>query len=469
MNNFFIKYYPYFFISALFLGITAPALWSNGMFMDGTIYAGISRNLAEAYGSFWNMKFSETIMNPFFGHPPLAFYLESLGFRIFGDSIYVERIYSLITGLLAILLIILILKSFIKTRNKSIIIISLILWLAFPLINWTYSNNMLENTVTVFVLSSFLFLLKNYERKRFLMLFISGMFLFAGFLSKGFTSLFIWCVPLIYWLIYRKIKFTRAVIDTGLLVVFTSLPFVLIYYFSEEARIFFENYFKEQIIGSISHFPIKNGRFFILKSLLNEMIIPVIIMFVLFITVKLKKKKLKITNENVKSGLFFFLIALSGILPIMISMKQRSFYIVPALPFLAISFGFIINGLLCNFSNILIFFKKKIFIFLSYGLLGISIIMIFIYAGRPGRDKTKIADIYELKKEIPQKEIFAICDSYKGDWSLYAYMQRYGEYSITTDTGKIVYFLTSKNIIPDTSYEKVNLNLDKYILYKKKD
>ncbi|MCF6183174.1 MAG: glycosyltransferase family 39 protein [Bacteroidales bacterium] len=318
MKEFFKKYYSYFFVLALFIGITAPALWSDGMFMDGTIYAVISRNLAEGFGTFWSMKFSEIIMNPFYGHPPLVFYSESLGFRIFGDSIYVERIYSFITGLVAIVLIIVILKSFIKNRNKSTIIISLLVWLSFPLVNWAYSNNMLENTVTVFTLLSFLFLIKSYDRNRFRMLFLSGIFLFAGFLSKGFTALFILSVPFLYWFVYRKISFYRMITNTLFFFVFTALPFILIYRFSEGARVFFEKYFNEQIIGSIKNAVTVNSRFFIAGSMLNEMIIPVIFTVFLFILLKIKKIKPNFGNENLKNALFFFLISLSGIFPMMI-------------------------------------------------------------------------------------------------------------------------------------------------------
>ncbi len=85
------NYAPFILFTALFSGIIAPALWSDGMFTDGIIYADISRNLAEGYGSFWHLHFSETLIHDFYGHPPLAFYLTSLLFNIFGDTIFIER------------------------------------------------------------------------------------------------------------------------------------------------------------------------------------------------------------------------------------------------------------------------------------------------------------------------------------------------------------------------------------------
>ncbi len=62
----------YFLFVALFIGILTPSLFTDGMFMDGTIYAVISRNLAEGNGTFWNLYFSDTVFPVFSEHPPLA-------------------------------------------------------------------------------------------------------------------------------------------------------------------------------------------------------------------------------------------------------------------------------------------------------------------------------------------------------------------------------------------------------------
>ncbi len=109
----------YILFFALFIGIITPALFTDGMFMDGSIYAVIARNLAEGNGTFWDLYFSDTLMTNFREHPSLAIYLESLSFSIIGDTIYAERIYSLFTGIVSIFLIILIYRNFeVKTKHK---------------------------------------------------------------------------------------------------------------------------------------------------------------------------------------------------------------------------------------------------------------------------------------------------------------------------------------------------------------
>ncbi len=390
----------YFLFVALFIGILTPSLFTDGMFMDGAIYAVISRNLAEGNGTFWNLYFSDTVFPVFSEHPPLALYLGSLGFHVFGDNILTERFYSLLTGLLAALLIILIQKSFIKNKINDLSILTLFIWLSFSLVRWTYANNLLENTMTVFVLLSAFFILISFKRNRVLMLFISGVFLFSAFLSKGFPALFIWSIIFFYWLVYKEISFIRVLIDTFLLIVFTLLPFLIISQLSEDATDSLLRYFNKQVVGSIESVKTVNSRLYIIEAMLNEMIIPFIAVVALIIFAKIKRIKISIDKQDIKNSLFFFLISLSGILPIMISVKQRGFYILPALPFLALSFSYLIKNIIDTFPSIIKFFNNKFWIPLSYGLFGISIVMIFVFSGKPAEILINCQMYIKLQKKF---------------------------------------------------------------------
>lgn len=61
------------------------------MFFDGTIYAAVSRNMAESIGTAWQPHFSATIFPVFSEHPPLQLWLQAVAFWLFGDHLYVER------------------------------------------------------------------------------------------------------------------------------------------------------------------------------------------------------------------------------------------------------------------------------------------------------------------------------------------------------------------------------------------
>ncbi len=335
----------------------------------------------------------------------------------------------------------------------------------FPLVNWTYANNMLENTVTVFVLLSTYFLMLNFKKRNHLMLFFAGISLFAAFLTKGLTALFVWSVPFFYFLVFRKINFKQLFSDTFFLIFYTVFPFLLLFSFSKDGNSFFTHYFNNQILKNVNLQTV-NNHFYIIPGIIKEMIVPGVLFFILLTILKIKKQKIIIRNEYRKNALFFLLIALAGILPIMISIKQRNFYIVPALPFLAISSAFLLNDVFSCFKGSVNFFKRKLFIFLSYGLFVLSFVIILFVAGKPGRDKDKVYDCYKLKTEIPENEIISLNAHSRSDWSFLAYLQRYGKYSVEVNN-KNTYYLTDRNF-SDSTYERVNLGLKKYILYKKK-
>src|SRR6185295_8024069 len=86
--------------AAIFAAALVPRLVHRGMFLDGVTYAAIARNLAEGRGRFWEPFYTATIYPAFHEHPPLAFWLQSLWFRVLGDHWYVERLYCLAAAML---------------------------------------------------------------------------------------------------------------------------------------------------------------------------------------------------------------------------------------------------------------------------------------------------------------------------------------------------------------------------------
>jgi 4-amino-4-deoxy-L-arabinose transferase-like glycosyltransferase len=81
--------------------------WMIGMFDDGVFYACISRNLATEPGSsIWDLKVGNFIDPAFNGHPPMAFWMQAIFFRLIGDYFWVERFYSLLMGFLSLFFIV---------------------------------------------------------------------------------------------------------------------------------------------------------------------------------------------------------------------------------------------------------------------------------------------------------------------------------------------------------------------------
>lgn len=67
----------------------------DGMFFDGIAYATVANNQANGIGSFWHLVYIPTLKAAYYDQPPLVFFLQSLLFKILGDGVWVERLYSL--------------------------------------------------------------------------------------------------------------------------------------------------------------------------------------------------------------------------------------------------------------------------------------------------------------------------------------------------------------------------------------
>src|SRR6266446_5099433 len=147
--------------SLLFLALSVycllvlPRMLSHGMFLDGVVYASIARNMAENYGSFWRPSYTATVYPIFYEHPPLGFWLQSWAYRLCGDSAYVEALWGCFVGLLILVG----LAGIWRCLTPQSYAIAgawfpIMLFVVMPMTSWALANNMLENTMTFFILLS---------------------------------------------------------------------------------------------------------------------------------------------------------------------------------------------------------------------------------------------------------------------------------------------------------------------------
>ena len=258
----------YLIVIVLFLGLSNE-LWSKGMFMDGLYYAAIARNLSNGLGSFWQLYFIES-NGVFYGHPPLAMGLQSIFFSIFGDSIYIERIYSLFTFLITGFSIHLIWKEVMGKKYSFYSWVPLFFWIIIPLNGWACANNFLENTMNMFVSASIFFAIRNIKTEKLIFLVLSAFSLSLAFLSKGFTGLFPLSIFFWFFLILPTMNFKNMIMKTSLLLIFSLVPFLLLLLFYPSAIDSLSNYINIQVIGSIQHSQTTTDRFSIMKELFNQ-------------------------------------------------------------------------------------------------------------------------------------------------------------------------------------------------------
>jgi 4-amino-4-deoxy-L-arabinose transferase-like glycosyltransferase len=465
-------HYLFLFIIFLFLGIVSTELFSDGMFMDGLIYADISRNMAEGLGSFWKPHFTDTLFNVFYEHPPLAFGLQSIFFKLFGDNIYIERFYSLLTYVIVGCLIVLIWSKL--TSDKKTGWLPLFLWLSTNYVTWALANNMLENTMSIFVCLSVLFYLNSFDKRRFLWIALSGLSLFLGLLTKGFFCLYIWSIPFFMWIFIGKRSFSKMIIDNIIIVAFTIIPIALLFFLVPDAQNNMLNYFYKQVIGSIQNVQTVNSRFFIIGAFFESIIIPLIIGLIIIIVSLKKDRNMALFRENLSKFLMFFAIVLSGVIPIMISAKQSSFYILTVYPLFSVGLAYylypFINSIINNVKitpNSYVVFKK-----ITIGIVFISITMSVTQINRIGREKNEVLASKAIIDIVGRNTTINICPEMYIIWSLHGYMSRYGNISLDENqNNKHQYYLSLENCnrqLLEDKYDLIPLKTKKYKLFKRK-
>ena len=415
----------------LFLILVSKSLLTEGMFFDGVTYASISRNMAEGQGTFWNPHYTQTLYPEFRQHPPLALGMEALAFKAFGDHWWVEKAYSVLMFLLSGLFIALIWKR--TTNNLRWTWLPMLFWLAMPLVSWSATNNLLENTMSVFVLLSVYLMIVGYQRHHKIWLFLSAFALLLAFLSKGFTGLFPLVFPILYCAFDQKRKWIQGPIDSLILLVAVAVFAGIMFLVCPGSFGYIKDYIRLQVIGGGLYEATASSRFYIVFALLQQLIIPFVLAVVLVICKTKSKVNLKVFEFPLDKAWFyvFLIMVLVGVLPIMVSVKQRYFYMLAALPFFALACGHI------TLSMLTLWLPKMTPIVRRWMTVGASCIMLLglvlnlIHIGKYGRDEALIEEVKQKITESEGNNVIEISQEEYTQWAKHAYFMRYGKISLS--------------------------------------
>lgn len=424
----------YIFAIAVFLVLLLPRLWSFGMFLDGLLYAGIARNMAEGAGSFNAPYYADALGPVFYWHPPLAIWLHSLFYRVFGDHTLVDSLFGFVSGSVICGLLYLIFREADpqKTNERKpywsiVFLVSLM-----PMTSWIFSNNMLEVTMTMFALASVYVQLRGLNFKSGMLAahyILAGGFLALAILSKNIAGTF----PLIFlflnFILLRNISFKKMLILgfalTASMIMFTY--FIL--YFSNSIE-FYRQYLRMQLIPAVSGQMAGGTNPFLGNTwlIIGEMLTPILVS-ILLTTILRKWKEIKIN----KISILFMIMGLSGILPLFLITKFRTYYIYPGLPFLVLSIALAFSPAFAAIEQ-----RVKDILRFRRVVQGLSILMIaaaivLFVAGKdyPARLKEFKYDVYDSGLHIPARAVIASCspDS-MNDYTLVAAFQRYYKLSL---------------------------------------
>ncbi len=460
-------------LSLLFILIIRD-LFRDGMFMDGMLYATVANNLASGLGSFWHPNFSQTFLPVFHEQPPLLFGIEAVFIKIFGHSIYVERAYGLLVSVLTIFVMHKLWRLlFDSNEEKDISWLPVIVWFGIPVCFWSFANNMEEPTMGLFDLTAVLFICKaiKEDKKKYFYLSIAAFMIIGASMCKGFQGLFPLAAIFFDWLVFRTISFYKM-IRYSFFIFLLIVAFYGIILLDKTVLLSYEMYLNKRIFNAFMNpTGTHTDRFYIIKQLFSELI-PVFILSAIGIGIIKIKNIFHFDAYHFRACAWLFLIALSGSLPLMLTIEQSGFYLVTAMPYFAIAFAipfapYISSGVqklniaskqFRNFSIIIwfVFFCSVI----------ISLITIKYI---PKRDVEVLHDVYTIGNKIGKGNIIGVPFETYTEWSLHSYYSRYFYISLDTSSSlKYNYFLLDKafdkKLIPK-GYHLINLPTEKFDLY----
>jgi hypothetical protein len=484
------------FIAAMFF----PRVLPEGMFPDGLTYASIARNMAEGRGGFWSPYFSSSFWIPFqgnqyefYGHPTLCMGLLSLLFRVVGDHWFVEKFYCILVWLVSVWLVIILWKS--VGQSKQLWWLPVLTWYMMPAVLWSYPNLVLDNTMAVFSLLAALTWISGFgfrvsegsrnPKSEIRNSILVGLLLHLAFLTKGPVGLFPLAIPVIYALFYRdKISFQNAVFQS-LIIGFSCFGTLALWYFYAPAKAFWVKYFNIQLMSSISETDQTEdytwlNYLYIPKEILVQSVAFLIVGLVLFTFSKIKHTAFHFENEATKKAVFFTTIGLSGSLPMMISHKASSYFLLPALPFFVVGFCLFLEPTVSIWVEKFALSPAKSL--RTNRFVGVVVIGVILYCmaqiGRVGREQNIIHDVKILRGGISMDSKVAVSDSMMKHFNYHGYFQRYNRWELTKPNDSTAHFFIDEmgvsrpteldSVVRIWGFKKVDFEgLESFIIYKR--
>lgn len=446
-------------------------LWMYGVFDDGVFYASIARNLIyDPSATIWDLKVSNALDPVFNGHPPLAFWLQSLFFAVLGDVYWVERFYGVCMAGLVLWGI----HGCWRLLHQETSHWAMIAWLIIPVTAWSYANNILENTLTVFTTAAVWWMLYSHLRQVALgwSLLGSAGLIFLATMVKGPVGLF----PLATWGLYALV-FEKPRVWGGMLAKTVAVAglivglYALLFWGSPKALYFYERYWRMQLETSLGgQDTVVTSRLFIVRILLEQSLPLLGSGLVLWLVGRWCGLSPKGSSDQKRKALFWLLLGSAASLPIMVSPKQLWFYLVPSTVFYALAAGAWWIPLGIAWRDYLRPYQtlRRATIYLWLIGLVVCIGLSVALRGKNARQPDWLGDSRAIGAIVPaHTELYIHPDLYTR-WNLHGYMYRYFYLDLSSAYDDQPYALMPKDRSFDhPDYQLINDSLQVLRLYQK--
>jgi hypothetical protein len=300
---------------------------------------------------------------------------------------------------------------------------------------------------------------------------ISGLFIFLASFSKGIPGLFPIAAPMAYWLYNKSISLKKILIYILVLLSTVALIYFLIL-LNNDAKGSLYNYFYLRLLKRINDVPTTGNYLDSLFRLVQETLI--LIGIVLLTKLSVKELKLK-TKATKNMGYIFLLIGLLGVIPLMLTLVQKGFYMVPAFPFIAIGFALLIVNEVDHFIN------SKLLVYKGIKWIKVSFVSLFVFSlilpitqiGKYSRNEEILKDIYVAGNLIPERSVINCSLELERDWTLQTYLSRYFFISLDVNADHSYYLCDQKEYQNDPekfkNFQRIASDMKLYVLLKRVD
>lgn len=455
------------------------------MFFDGGIYATVARNLAEGRGTMWAPHFSETLFPTFAEHPPLMFWLQAIGFSFFGDTIAVEKGFSLLTFIVSAILLF---QIWMRLNKDDVVIqkafpFALMMALIAGRVNWGFANGLLDNLLAVFSLTAVLLVIIAYDRpapllsaKRLALVALAGLAICLSLMTKGPVGLFPLAAPAIYWLVFRRPAFFTIVFNSVVILSVIAL-FVATLYAFEASREAVDRYVTAQLASSLSgargHY---GGGLYVFRKILGVNGYSLAILALAALAswrFKIGRSDSVTQNHRFKRAAFLILIGMSASLPIGLSPRVANFYFNTSLLFYSAGFAILASPMTIEALSRLRDQQAKGLSLGALALLTGSIVIVIANIGRLGSDARTIEQAIAIERLVCADQTtctasISACENAWQDWALHTYVQRFYKISIAKQAdgdAEYVIAVTSCGDLP--GYRQTQADIAPYTLMKR--
>jgi hypothetical protein len=262
------------------------------------------------------------------------------------------------------------------------------------------------------------------------------------------------------------------VLDTVIILISAVLPLILLFLFTG-AHEFFPKYIG-MVFSKISTGVTADSRFYIIYRLVMELLPAFGIILVLMLYSWKNKLSFYNFSSNLSPASVFFSLGLAGVLPILATMDQSSYFLLLSFPFFAISLGLIVNPSIETLLERIDYNSNKYRLFKLFGVIALSagIILSVYFSGDINRDKNMLNDMRVILVKLEKDSTINILPEMYEEWSLHAYYGRYKNISLDPDLkNRHEYLLIRISLYSDTinnGFVKVDLKTEEYELFRRK-